>query len=242
MKHQTHRLIPFFLLACCILPHTALSVAAEALPPSADAGKEYVDQMVFFGESTTSHLARRGGVFDRCDNRVLRDESGTRMLSRRTLTSPVLLYDATGGSRTVPFVDAVAALKPRILVLSFGLNGLDGFVREPSRFAKNYRALIDGVLAASPDTRILLQSVYPVASAIGLDGDVDAQNAAIRRLNEQIEALATQWEATRYVDTASVLTGGDGRLLPRYDAGDGIHLTNEAYRQILSYLRTHAWL
>ena len=126
--------------------------------------------------------------------------------------------------------------------LAAGVNGLDGFVREPSRFTESYRALIDGVLAVSPDTRILLQSVYPVASAIGLDGDVDAQNAAIRRLNEQIEALAEQWEATRYVDTASVLTGGDGRLLSQYDSGDGIHLTNDAYRQILSYLRTHAWI
>ena len=242
MKYQIHRLIPFFLLAFCILPHTALSATAKALALSADAGKEYVDRMVFFGESTTAHLARKGGILDGCGNRVLRDESGTRMLSRRTLTSPVLLRDDTGTTRTVAFVDAIAVLKPRMLVLSFGLNGLDGFVREPSRFTESYRALIDGVLAVSPDTRILLQSVYPVACAIGSCGDVDAQNAAIRRLNEQIEALAEQWEATRYVDTASVLTGGDGRLLSQYDSGDGIHLTNDAYRQILSYLRTHAWI
>ena len=237
MKYQKHRLISFFLSALCILPHVFLAATAERLPQSADAGREYVDQMVFFGESTTAHLARKGGFLDNANdcNRVLRDESGTRLLSRRTLSSPVLLHDETGESRTVSFVDAVAALQPRILVLSFGLNGLNGFVREPSRFAESYRVLIDGILSVSPHTEILLQSVYPVRSA-----DADARNAAIRTLNGQIEELSDKWKKTHYVDTASVLTGADGRLLPQYDAGDGIHLTNDAYRAILIYLRTHA--
>ena len=45
----------------------------------------------FFGESTTAHLARSGGVLDTDEHRgkVLRDESGTRYLDMRILSSPV---------------------------------------------------------------------------------------------------------------------------------------------------------
>ena len=113
----------------------------------------------FFGESTTAHLARAGGVLDTDEHRskVLRDESGTRYLDMRILSSPVFYQ-----GKKVSFAEAVERAQPRVLVLSFGLNGLPRWSRDPEAFLRNYRALIDGVFARSPNTKIILQSVYPV--------------------------------------------------------------------------------
>ena len=60
-------------------------------------------------------------------------------------------------------------------------------------------------------------------------------------LNEWIREIAASHENVRFVDTASVLKASDGTLLSAYDVGDGVHLSTDAYTQILLYLRTHAW-
>lgn len=194
--------------------------------------------LFFFGESTTAHLARKGGVMDtpRRRRQVWRDDSGTRRLDLRTAHSPVSYLDENVSSSTLSFADAVERERPPILVLSFGLNGLEGFIKNPDSFARAYHALIREIHARSPETRILLQSVYPVGENRSFSKDVQTVNAHIQELNGQIREIAGQYEAVRYADTASVLRDAEGRLLPEYDSGDGIHLTNQAYLRILDYL------
>ena len=103
--------------------------------------------------------------------------------------------------------------------------------------------LIRAIQEASPDTRIILQSVYPVT----LDCSAWKENGATvseytRTLNSWLPEIAASFENVRFVDTASVLTDDEGCLISSYDFnGDGIHLTTSAYEQILLYLRTHAW-
>ena len=71
-------------------------------------------------------------------------------------------------------------------------------------------------------------------AADGFSCDADTLNAHIRTLNEWIRELAEE-EQVGYADTARLLCDRDGALLPPYDCGDGIHLTNEAYKKILAY-------
>ena len=60
-------------------------------------------------------------------------------------------------------------------------------------------------------------------------------------LNGWIREIASTHENVKFADTASMLKASDGTLLPACDNGDGVHLTAQAYQQILQYLRTHAW-
>lgn len=243
MNFQTQKrqigFIAFTLIAVFLLASFPMD-AEEGIQTATDASTESIERLFFFGESTTAHLCRRGGVLDTPSDamRVLRDESGTRMLDRRILSSPVLLKSGNGETKKVSFSDAVKTLTPEHLVLSFGLNGIMGFIRNPQSFTDAYTILIQGIRNASPNTHIILQSVYPVRASMGYSVDVDTLNTHIRTLNTWIKELSVQ-EKTDFVDTASVLRDQNGALLPQYDAGDGIHLTNEAYRQILSYLSTH---
>lgn len=206
-----------------------------------DAGTAYIDKMIFLGESTTAHLRSRGVLTGGKDTKqVWADSSGTKTLSARLLYDTIV-YPPTGESLTI--AQALEKEKPAYLVLSFGLNGAAGFFANNGQYVSAYLKLIDAVQAASPNTRIILQTVYPVSASYngfdGMDGTTVCQN--LQKLNRSLLEIAASRENVRVVDTASVLSGADGTLDPRFDNGDGVHLSTSAYEEILLYLRTHAW-
>ena len=210
------------------------------LEESADAGMAYIDKMIFFGESTTTHLRSRGVLSGGSDtHQVWADSSGTKTLSSKLLSEPVI-YPPTGESLTIS--QALEKEQPEYMVLSFGLNNIAHFVNNKSTYVNNYNKLINAITQASPNTKIILQSVYPVSAACD-DFSVDGTTVSsyTETLNEWIREIAASHENVRFVDTASVLKASDGTLLSAYDVGDGVHLSTDAYTQILLYLRTHAW-
>ena len=220
---------------------TATSVTPQGmmLPDTSDAGTEYIDKMIFFGESTTAHLRSRGVLSGGTDtHQVWTDSSGTRMLSSR-ITSEPIVYPPTGEKLTV--AEACQKEKPAYLVLSFGLNGITNFISNKDQYVSNYGRLIAAIQAASPDTKIILQTVYPVCKANNYSVDVETLNGYIATLNSWLPEIAAKYENVRVADTASVLLDSNNKLNSSYDNGDGIHLTTAAYEQILDYLRTHAW-
>lgn len=224
---------------CTLRVISAQAVSSPQLSQTADAGESYLDEMIFFGESTTTHLRARGVLRGGTQtHQVWSDASGTRMLSSKITAQPIV-YPATGELLTP--AEACARAKPTYLVLSFGQNGLIHFAKDTDAYVSCYKRLIDTLLAASPDTKILLQTVYPLGAVGNYSADLPMLNQYIDTLNAILPVIAADYPSVRVVDTASVLKDGDGRLLPAFDNGDGQHLNAAAYEKILSYLRTHAW-
>ena len=218
---------------------TQVSPQLVTMAETPDAGMEYIDAMIFFGESTTAHLRARGVLSGGTSTRqVWADASGTRMLSSRTTSEPIT-YPETGEALTI--AEACERAKPEYLVLSFGLNGITGFVANKTSYVNSYNKLINAVKQASPNTKIILQTVYPVCRADGFTVDTATLNAHIQTLNSWLPEIAAAHENVRVADTASVLYNSEGMLAASFDNGDGIHLTRSAYEEILAYLRTHAW-
>ena len=209
--------------------------ASPILSESPDAGAEYLDALIFFGESTTTHLRARGGLPAR---QIWADQSGTRLLSPRTAFEPVLDPE-TGES--LPLRELCARRQPSILVLSFGLNGIIHWAKNPDQYLACYESLIDCIREVSPSTRILIQTVYPVASAERFSVDLDTLTDDIEALNNALPTLREGRDCVRIVDTASVLRDAHGHLDQALADTDGIHLLPAAYARILQYLRTHAW-
>jgi lysophospholipase L1-like esterase len=211
------------------------------LGESEDEGMSYIDSMIFFGESTTAHLRSRGVLSGGRDtHQVWEDDSGTKTLSSKLL-SETINYPPTGEKLTL--AQALEKEKPAYIVLSFGLNGISGFINNKSSYVNNYSRLINTIQNASPNTRIILQSVYPVTANCDAWNESGAEICRYTTtLNQWLTEIAAAHENVRFVDTASVLTDANGCLDEIYDFnGDGIHLTTEAYERILHYLRTHAW-
>ena len=205
------------------------------LKETEDAGLEYIGKMVFFGESTTAHLASRPGLPIE-DSQVWRDSKNTQTLSSRITSEKINLGDAQ-----LTIAEACAQVKPDYVVLSFGLNGIKNFVSNKNLYTGNYSKLIKTIQQASPETKIILQTVYPVSNASVFKVELETLNRYILTLNEWLPEIAAAHENVRVVDTASVLRTTEGTLASPYDMDDGIHLTADAYHAILDYLRTHAW-
>ena len=93
--------------------------------------------------------------------------------------------------------------------------------------------------SASPEKKIILQSIVPVSKDYEADHP-KTTNAAIDAKNKLVQKVAAEC-GVRYLDTASVLKGTDNCMLSAYDAGDGCHYTVQAYQAILKYIRTHAY-
>lgn len=208
---------------------------SRLLGQTADAGMSYIDQMIFVGESTTAHFRRSGALTGGTTTKqVWSNELNTMMLDL-TILQKTIIYPETKQDMTIPA--AVAMHQPRYIVLSFGVNGLSGFGKNENLYKTAYGKLITAIHEASPDTVVILQTIYPLATCAS---DAAAKNAIITRLNQLLPEIAETYDAY-VVDTASAITGEDGYLPENLHNGDGMHLKNEAYTELVKYLRTHAY-
>ena len=248
-----HTLSRFSILVLVLLLLPSCTYASEVsiekdtecsvlLLPTEDMGEEYLDSFIFFGESTTYHMKDREVLRDGKDtNQIWAPDSGTVNLDLTTCTIP-LLYPDTGEHLTLG--EAAARKKPPYLVLTFGLNGAVQKVKRGEDYYKScYRSLIDCIQEASPDTRIILQSAFPVSDCMDVSRysvTVWELNGCIDRLNEWTRELSEEY-GLRYLNTAEILKDERGFLMSSYQVGDGHHLTRDAYLEILYYIRTHGY-
>ncbi len=205
-----------------------------------DAGMEYIDSFIFIGESTTAHLKNRAVLTDgKNTQQVWATRSGTLMLGL-DIDKVRIVYPKSGEELT--FYEAAKKEKPRYVLLTFGLNGaVQNVKRGEEYFAQCYKKLIYEIRRGSPETKIIIQSCFPVAKNMDMSAysvDVVTLNRYIDTINKWSENVARQ-EGCRYLYSAEVLKDDDGFLKQEYQIGDGHHLTQEAYLAMLEYIRNH---
>ena len=203
------------------------------LAETEDAGQEYIDKLTFLGDSTTYGLkyyeVLSGG---KNTTQVWTPASGTLTLFNYATATIVFPEDG----QEISIVDAVTRKLPEYLVITLGVNGVS--MMDEDWFKTDYTALVRSIQAASPDTKIICNSIYPVENDYEQIESIN--NTNIPQANEWIKAVA---EATgcKYADSASVLKAEDGSLREDYGNGDGIHLNADGFNAVLNYLRTHAY-
>jgi len=126
--------------------------------------------------------------------------------------------------------------KPEYLLITLGVNGISFMDEE--WFIRDYTALVELIREASPDTKIILNSIYPVAASYKYQKDIN--NEKIRAANGWIERIAENTGA-RFLNSYEALVGPDGNLPESSQNGDGLHLTGEAFTTVMQYIRTHAY-
>jgi len=207
--------------------------APVLLAETADMGQEYIDSIVFLGDSTTYGL-RYYGVLNggKQTKQVWTPSSGTLSLFNQSRAR--IKYPETG--LEIPIEEAVALKKPEYIVITLGVNGVSSMSEEA--FKKDYKALISRIQNANADTKIILNSIYPIARSYAKQGSIN--NTKITRANGWVYEIAEEM-GVRYSDSASVLKDNEGWLIQSYQNGDGLHLTGGAFRLVLDYLRTHGY-
>ena len=222
-----------------------LNTAANAsciLGETEDMGSGYIDSFVFFGESTTYHLKNRGVLSGGSSTKqVLGSKNGTAMLNSETSNMEVI--DPKSGE-SVSIGEAVRRLKPKYMLLSFGLNGAVRNLKGGKElFKSNYKKLTDTILKSSPDTKIIIASCYPISKVM----DTSSYSVSPKELNNCINTLNawslefSEENGFRFLNVREALTDSEGFLREELQTGDGHHLTRDAYIIILKYIRTHGY-
>ena len=203
------------------------------LAETADAGQAYIDKLVFLGDSTTYGLrAYKMLAGGKDTTQVWTPKTGTLTLSQASFAT--IVYPETDEELTI--ADAVAKKKPEYLVITLGVNGV-AFMKE-DYFKSEYKKIIDSVQTASPDTKIICQSIFPVAKSYARLDSIN--NDLIDAANKWICEIAAEC-GVKYLDTNSALRDADGWLPEDYHNGDGMHLQTNSFTIELNNIRTHAW-
>ena len=200
-----------------------------------DMGQEYIDRIVFLGDSTTYGLGAYGVL---PFTQIWTDASGTLALFNWAIDS-INYYDPASpySAQSLSITDCAARRQPEYLIITLGINGVA--MLDETDFKDYYTSLIDAILAVSPDTKIICHSIYPVIDA-QTPGGID--NSRVNAANQWIYDVA-EATGTRYLNSHDRLMDGQGGLDPSYNNGDGmgIHLNTDGFAIVLDNIRTHGW-
>ena len=209
--------------------------APTRLGLSADGGRDYLNRIIFLGDSTTYGIAAyyNVGFTSLCPpSQVWTPKSGTLALFNWTIAK--IVYPATG--EEILITEAVRRAKPEYLLITLGINGVSSMDRD--WFIRDYTALVQAIQEASPSTKIILNSIYPVARSYAHQDQIN--NTKIIAANGWIEQIAGN-TGCRFLYSFESVVGADGYLPESSQNGDGLHLRGEALTTVMQYIRTHMY-
>ena len=201
------------------------------LEETEDMGEEYLSKFIFLGDSTTYGLA----AYDALPwTQMWTTSLGTLDLSAQSYAE-IDVYSDDGSVQSMTIRDAVASLKPEYLIITLGINGIS--YMDEVEFKEEYTDLIGTIQSASPDTKIICNSIYPV---IDPDAPIGINNAGVDQANKWVYEIAES-TGTRYLNTHDALTDETGSLRAEYCNGDGVHLDTPGCETVLMTVRTHGY-
>ena len=207
--------------------HYQIDNASTALlTETADAGTDYLNDTLFLGDSNTVRLYNNGLIS--LQQFCAKEGIGTQV----ALNEGIVTFKRDSNHYTIP--QAVAMMKPRRVVMTFGTN--DTGMEVPD-FIAHYTALIQAIQQSYPYTDIIVNTVPPVPADHSnyphMDqARIDDFNMALLEMCEQL--------GVRFLNSAEALKGSDGYGIADYYTSGDIHLKSAGLKAVLNYLRTHA--
>ena len=202
------------------------NASAALLTETADAGTDYLNDTLFLGDSNTVRLYNNGLIS--LQQFCAKEGIGTQV----ALNEGIVTFKKDSNHYTIP--QAVAMMKPRRVVMTFGTN--DTGMEVPD-FIAHYTALIQAIQQSYPYTDIIVNTVPPVPADHSnyphMDqAKIDDFNMALLEMCEQL--------GVRFLNSAEALKGSDGYGIADYYTSGDIHLKSAGLKAVLNYLRTHA--
>ena len=207
--------------------HYQIDNASTALlTETADVGTDYLNDTLFLGDSNTVRLYNNGLIS--LQQFCAKEGIGTQV----ALNEGIVTFKKDSNHYTIP--QAVAMMKPRRVVMTFGTNDTG---MEVSDFIAHYTALIQAIQQSYPYTDIIVNTVPPVPADHSnyphMDqAKIDDFNMALLDMCEQL--------GVRFLNSAEALKGSDGYGIADYYTSGDIHLKSAGLKAVLNYLRTHA--
>lgn len=185
---------------------------------------EYYSSSLFVGDSICSGLKLYAGLLN-TENVAARGNVGTWSIDT---------YKFQYMSNSTKELDAASIVKlyqPEDIYLWMGMN--DIYVVSEDKFVSNMLSLAEKYHELSPKSRIHIVSISPIIKThkwnVNSNGNnrINEYNAAVRDATEDVEYL--DW-----INIHDLLVNSEGCLCSDYDGGDGLHLSQAAYKKVLS--------
>lgn len=222
---------------------TAQPAAAEpaaavgtVLPAGADAGRSYLDETLFIGDSNTAryllYADDTGTAFTSLSNNI-----GVVSMGAGAITT--LKCEKFKGSSTMYTVpESVAMLKPKRIIICYGTNNLSGSSTDATRFIATYLQGLQAIRQAWPYCDIIVSAIPP------LDKQRENTNLTMTQVDAYNAALVQMCEENgfKFLNSAEVLRDdATGWAKTDYTLSDGVHLSKKAVEAYFTYVRTHAY-
>ncbi len=203
------------------------NTSAALLTETDDAGEDYLNQVLFLGDSNTVRLYNNGLIS--LQQFCAKEGIGT----QAALNDGIVTFKNDNNQYTIP--EAVAKMKPRRIVMTFGTNDTGMDVED---FIAHYTALVQAVQSAYPYADIIINTVPPIpedhSNYPHMDqAKIDDFNMALLSMCEQLNL--------KFLNSAETLKGDDGYGNAEYYTNGDIHLKTVGLKAVLTYIRTHAY-
>ena len=206
------------------------SLLAEVALPVGTAPDGYVDRLVFYGDSTTHGMKAYKVFGSRDTTQVWTPTSGTLALFRAATD---LVYDPNTQTE-MSIANLCKSVQPDYLIMTLGVNGVS--TMDETMFKTYYQELVNIIRQNSPDTKLILQSIYPVARSYAKQESIN--NTKIQTANQWIVQIAKA-NGLPYLNTYEALVGADGYLPESYQNGDGMHFNEVGFAKVMEYVTSH---
>lgn len=177
--------------------------------------QEFINSCLFMGDS----ICLGFGVYGLVNNCTAKAGAAARNIEEFTFDS--------GGSQVSPYT-AIVNSNCKNLVFLMGINDVN--MENAKDYIEYYNSFLTRVEALAAGTNIYILSVTPVTAS-----STFCYNYQIDEFNEALRTM-TETSSRRYVDVSTALKDELGNLRTEYASDNSVHLTKEAYYQILAAL------
>ncbi len=188
-------------------------------------GDEYFNKITMVGDSNTMYMYLDGYL------NGIRAWAIPCLHAESMHSTEINLY---GLGIKMKLLDATKKYNPEIMILNFGTFSTSWINEET--FIKNASSMIKQIKENSPNTKIILISIYPVIKGESVNG---FKQDIINKYNFYILELANKYQL-KYLDVQEALKSDDGYGKVEYFRGDKFHLTALGHSKVREYIKTHA--
>ena len=213
------------------------AAAGTVLGKTEDAGRTYVDETLFIGDSNTArymmYADETGQAFTSLNNNIGVVSMGAGAIT----TLKCEKFKGSSAMYTVP--DAVAMLKPKRIIICYGTNNLGGSSTDATSFISTYLQGLQAIQTSWPYCDIIVSAIPP------LDKQRENTNLTMTQVDAYNAALVTMCEENgfKFLNSAEVLRDSTtGWAKTDYTLSDGVHLSKAAVTAYFDYVRTHAYV
>ena len=212
------------------------AAVGTVLPAGTDAGRSYLDETLFIGDSNTAryllYADDTGTAFTSLSNNI-----GVVSMGAGAITT--LKCEKFKGSSTMYTVpESVAMLKPKRIIICYGTNNLSGASTDATRFIATYLQGLQAIRQAWSYCDIIVSAIPP------LDKQRENTNLTMTQVDAYNAALVQMCEENgfKFLNSAEVLRDDTtGWAKTDYTLSDGVHLSKKAVEAYFTYVRTHAY-